>query len=60
MNKYFYAIYKGDHFINLFETINEVANFLNVKIETAKFYTSPTMHRRNKRNGIAVYKYLKE
>ena len=50
----YYSIYKGDKF--LFEgTIIQCANYLNIKISSAKFYTSPTYHKRNKK-GIKIYR----
>lgn len=59
MDKYFFAIYKGDQFINLFETINEVADFLGISVSSAKWYTSPASRRSDCGNKTLVYKYLR-
>lgn len=40
-----YALYKGDEFV-MIGTIEEIAKFLDVKIESVKFMTSPTHKKR--------------
>lgn len=50
------AIYRGDTFIALFETFEEVAKFLGVKKKSAQFMSYPVHHKRNKQ-GICVYDY---
>lgn len=43
--KYFYALYKGDNFIDL-GSKKYLANQLNVKVGTIQFYMSPTYRNR--------------
>ena len=53
----FYAIYKGDTFMYVADTIDECAKFLNVKRSTAQFMSHAPHHRRTKDNAIKIYKY---
>lgn len=41
-----YALYKGDEFVTI-GTIEEIANFLGIKIESVKFMTYPTHKKRS-------------
>ncbi|MCQ2978246.1 MAG: hypothetical protein MJ245_00415 [Clostridia bacterium] len=52
MNK-MYALYHGDEFVDL-GTKEYLAKLLNVKVETIKFYMSPTYRRRTNDNGYIV------
>lgn len=48
-----YALYHGDEFVDL-GTKEYLAKLLNVKVETIKFYMSPTYRRRTNDNGYIV------
>lgn len=55
-----YAIYKGDNLLCI-GTPKECADFMGVKVETVKFYLTPTYQRRvakrkNARNYLTVTK----
>ena len=49
----YYSLYKGDVFIDL-GTISYLAQRLNVKESTIRFYLSPTWRKRHKKEGIIV------
>lgn len=51
----FYAIYDGDNFIEMFDTIQECADFLGIKKVSAQWLTSPTVRKRNPK--VLIYKY---
>ena len=53
----FYAIYKGDTFMYVADTIEECAKFLNVKKSTARYLSYAPHHKRTKDNAIKIYKY---
>lgn len=59
-NKFFYAIYKGDKFIDLCDTIYQVAQRLNCSIDSAKFLTYPSVRKRSHGNRTLVYKYTRD
>lgn len=42
----FYAIYDGDKFIEMFDTIQECADFLGIQKNSAQWLTSPNARRR--------------
>ena len=48
-----YSVYKGDDILYT-GTLQECAEFLGIKITTAKFYTTPSQVRRTKNNGIVL------
>ena len=57
----FYALYRGDRFITVADTIQEMAEFMHVSISTARWLTYPTAHRRFKnQNANLIYKYKLE
>lgn len=43
-----YALYRGDVFV-MIGTIEEISEYLRVKIKTARFYASECYRRRNKK-----------
>ena len=47
-NKFFYAIYKGDRFIDLCDTIYQVAKKLNCSVSTARHLTYPSVKKGTK------------
>lgn len=49
-----YALYRGDVFVTI-GTIEEISEYLGVKIKTARFYASECYRRRNK-NGMILFK----
>ena len=53
----FYAIYKGDTFMYVADTIEECAEFLNVKRSTALFLSYAPHHKRATDKAIKIYKY---
>ena len=53
----FYAIYKGDTFMYVADTIEECANFLNVKQSTARYLSYAPHHKRATDKAIKIYKY---
>ena len=59
-NKFFYAIYKGDKFIDLCDTIYQVANELNISIKSAKWLTYPAARKQSRGNRVLVYKYARD
>lgn len=52
----FYAIYKGDKFVGVFDTIRECAEYLGIKEESAKWLTKPGAHKRSEGNKTLIYK----
>ena len=44
-----YAAYKGDEFLTV-GTVREIADELNIKVETAKFYSFPAYQKRSENN----------
>lgn len=48
-----YSIYKGED-ITFTGTLPECAEFLGIKINTAKFYTTPSQVKRTKNNGTII------
>ena len=54
-----YSIYKGDDIL-FTGTIQECAEYLKVKINTAKFYTTPSNARRTKSNGTIIVRIDKD
>ena len=59
-NKFFYAIYKGDRFVDLCDTIYQVAKKLNCSVSKARYLTYPSVKKRNKGNLTMVYKYARD
>lgn len=55
----FYAIYKGDKFLATFSNIVECANFLGVKVKTARWLASAANFKRGTDDDerIKIYKY---
>lgn len=53
-HKNIYAVYKGDEYITE-GTKEELAEKLNVKLETISFMASPTMQKRDKGNRTRVF-----
>ena len=53
----FYAIYKGDTFLYVADTIDECAKYLNVKQSTAKYLSYAPHHKRATDKAIKIYKY---
>ena len=53
----FYAIYKGDTFMYVADTIEECAKFLNVKNSSAKHLSHSSHHKRATDKAIKIYKY---
>lgn len=51
--KKIYALYKGDKWITD-GTKEELAKYLNVKIKTIEFYTTPVWKKRTNYNGYVV------
>lgn len=49
----YYALYKGDEFIDL-GTKKYLADLLNVTIETLNFYMSNTYRKRNKKGNCYI------
>lgn len=45
-----YALYKGDDLI-IIGTIDEIANLLNIKKESVRFYKTPTYKKRTTENA---------
>ena len=54
---YFYAIYKGDELLLIADTINEWAEYLGIKEQTAKFISYAAHHRRTSFDTTKIYKY---
>ena len=52
-NEHDYAVYKGDEFLDI-GTAKELASKMNVKVETIKFWSTPTYHKRIKNHDIAT------
>lgn len=48
-----FALYKGDEYLDM-GTAQELANKLEVKTETIKFYATPTNHKRNPNGLVAI------
>lgn len=53
----FYAIYKGDELLLIADTIEECAEHLNVKLQTAKFLSYAAHHNRSSFNTLKIFKY---
>lgn len=53
--KKIYALYKGDEWITD-GTKEELAEYLNVKVKTIDFYTTPVWRKRTKDNAYIVIK----
>lgn len=49
-----YSLYKGDTEI-AFGTLEEIANKMNIKVQTVKFYGTPSSKKRYK-NGLVLVK----
>ncbi len=45
-----YALYKGDDLM-IIGTIDEIANALNIKMESVRFYKTPTYKKRTTENA---------
>ena len=54
---YFYAIYKGDKFLFVGDTIEECAEFLGIKEQTAKFISYAAHHNRTSFDTTKIFKY---
>lgn len=50
-----YASYRGDDLIGI-GTIEEIAELMNVSVNTAYFYTSPAHRKRRNEDGIIVFR----
>ncbi len=50
MRTIMYALYKGDEILTI-GSIKELALYLNVSIETIRFYTTPTYRKRCKKGN---------
>ena len=57
MKKKFFAIYKGDELLIIADTIEECAEYLNVKIETARFISYAAHHKRTSFNTLKIFRY---
>ena len=57
MKKKFFAIYKGDELLIIADTIEECAEYLNVKIETARFISYAVHHKRTSFNTLKIFRY---
>ena len=55
MKKRIYALYKGDKWITD-GTREELAKYLNVKVKTIDFYSTPTWRKRTNNNAYIVIK----
>ena len=53
MNESEYALYKGDEFVAI-GTSKQLAQLMNVKVETITFWSTPTYHKRIKNHNIAT------
>ena len=55
---YFYALYKGDTFIMIADTIQDIAAWLNVSVGTVRWMSYPSAHKRFEgKDAMLVYKY---
>ena len=54
---HFYAIYKGDRFLFVGDAIEECAEFLGVKEQTARFINYAAHHDRTGFNITKIFKY---
>lgn len=54
-----YALYKGDKLM-IIGTINKIANSLNIKSESVKFYKTPTYKKRTTENARRLVSLEKE
>lgn len=50
-----YAMYKGDHFIDL-GTLTYLAEKYHKRQKTLKFLTTPSAHKRNHGNSLLLYR----
>lgn len=53
------ALYKGDILLGLFDSYQEVANLLNIKLDSAKFLEYPSNFKGYKYGRIKLYNYSK-
>lgn len=57
----FYALYHGDTFIMLADSLQEIADYMHVKLKTASFLSTPCAHRRHAgHDANLIYKYKLE
>lgn len=56
MNKLF-AIYRGDTFLFVGDTVDECAKFSNVKKNVIHHYCTPAHHKRSTDEAIKIFKY---
>lgn len=60
MGSFYYALYHGDTFIDLFENKGDIADRLGIKIASVEYYMSPAYSRRTKGRGYVVLKLEEE
>ena len=54
----FYALYRGDRFITVTDTIKEMADFMHISVSSARWLTYPIAHKRfQDQNANLIYKY---
>lgn len=55
---YFYALYHGDRFITVADTIQELAEFMHISVSSARWLSYSTAHKRFKnQDANLIYKY---
>ena len=61
MREMIYAVYKGDTFL-IADTLERVADYLEVKKETVKWLATPSAFKRKskEKNGLIVIKFKEE
>jgi hypothetical protein len=54
----FYALYRGDKFITVADTIQELAEFMHILVSSARWLSYPTAHKRfQNQDANLIYKY---
>ncbi|GBG94632.1 hypothetical protein LFYK43_10910 [Ligilactobacillus salitolerans] len=57
----FYALYKGDTFITITDTIQEMADYMYIKFNSARWLSYPDAHRwQAGKDAQLIYKYKLE
>ena len=57
----FYALYRGDRFVVEKDTLQEMADFMGIKLKSASFLSTPCAHRRHAgQNANLIYRYKLE
>lgn len=55
-----YALYRGDEFVDVAKSYQELARRHNVRVETMKFRATPTYHKKAGEGTLLVYRYEEE